>query len=114
MTLIKVTRSLAIRRIVGWDGGGDPTRAVEPLDPNSLGPRDVAAVLREATRMAERRPEKRNLIREATLRANTITPAEVTEAADNLIKIALIHMPNDRKRNFVEKVMAYLRGDYKP
>jgi hypothetical protein len=114
MRLIEFLRSLAVRRIIGWDGGGDPSRAVTPLDPNKLSARDVAALLREGTRMAARRPERRNWLREAALRDQMLTSSEFIQALRDITELAMAHIPDERKPFFAEEIRAWADGDLKP
>lgn len=114
MMLIQAIRSLVIRRIVGWDGDGDPSLAVEPLDPNDLGARDLAALLREAERMAGHRPEKRDWRREVVRQTQMIAPADYVRTTSTVVEMALTHMSDEGKTRFAQELRAWLSGDWRP
>lgn len=109
--LIRVLRSLALQRVLGYDGGGDPSTAVAALRADELSPRDVAAILREATRMAEARPERRQRRAELLAQAQAITPEDFVKATSDIAELAIHHIPEEGRHRFAEDLRAYTRGE---
>lgn len=109
--LIRVLRGGVMRRLVGFDGGDDPTQAVEAIDLNQLTPRDVAAWSREASRMASSRPERRMQRREALAKAASLSEAELVRAVKDLFEIFDSFVPGEAKPLAAEMIRAYLNGD---
>lgn len=111
LQLIRLLRGGVMRRLLGFDGNGDPEQAVEAIDLNKLTANELAAWAREATRMASSRPERKMQRKEAIAKAASLEREDLFGALRDLYKIFESFVPDTSKPLAGEMIRAYLNGD---
>jgi hypothetical protein len=111
LQLMRGMAGTVLDRVFGFDGNGDPARAVEALDPNQLMARDIPAWARELTRMISTRPEFQRRKAERLAQMMTISQGTYENTICDVIDVAFSHIPADARSTAAETLTAYLNGN---
>jgi hypothetical protein len=95
---------LALLRLIGSDGDGDPAKRVEPLHPGDLSARDV---VRLGSLGAQVSRLQRMTARELIAGHELITPAEMAQIVRDIVDIAWHFMPAVTRADFELSLKIY-------